>query len=114
LEGIDAFLPELWLGAGDSVVKVEVNDLIQMLIGLYKGEDAVMAGFTNLRLGISDINDHLPDEFGSDVVLDIFGVEIDDFEDEHGCEEVDFFLNRVRGTFCSNMRSCSASTILLA
>ena len=73
-----------------------------------------MGCFSDLRLGISKIQNYFFQYFGSDVVLDIFGIKVDDLEYEHSCMKIDLFLCAERYTFCSLGRSCRARMIRLA
>ena len=101
LERINGFLSELSILAEDSILNVECHDLIDTLKGFQIGENAIVGGFSDLRLGISKIADYFCQNFSSDVVLDIFGVEIDDLQDEHGGMKIDLFLDDEKITLCS-------------
>lgn len=56
------------------------------------GEDTKVRGFPELRFGIAEVQDYFPQQLGAEVVLDIFRIEVDDLEDEHGRGQVDFLL----------------------
>lgn len=78
LEGIYALLAQLWLWTADSVVDIEVNDLVQMLVGLHEGQQTVVGGLAKLRLGIAQVDHHLLQQFSPDIILDVLGIEVDD------------------------------------
>jgi hypothetical protein len=74
------------------VFNIQVNDLIDVLEGFDEGKNAVVRGFSDLWPDVSKINNDFLEDLGLDIVLDIFGVEVDDFEDKSSGMQVDLFL----------------------
>lgn len=69
-----------------------MDELVEGLVGLNVGEEAVVGGLTDLGLEIPQIAHHVLQQLGPDVVLNFTRVEIDDFEGEGAGEQVDIFL----------------------
>jgi hypothetical protein len=102
------------LGAEEAVSYIYLDEIIKILEHSHIRQEAIMRGFSYLRFGIAEVDHHRPEQLGLDIKLDIFGVEVDDFECERACEEVDVFLRGAGGTFCSSMSSWMAMTMRLA
>jgi hypothetical protein len=83
----------LGFGTVNALLYVDTYDFVYVFKDLDEGEDGVMRCFSELRIGVSQVAHYFPQEFGLDVVLDVFGIEVDYFEHQHRCMDIDLFLS---------------------
>ena len=80
MEGVDGFLPELPRVTMKPIMEIYLNDLVEGLIGFYVGEQTIMGCFSDLWLGVAEVSDHVFEQFRPDIILDLFGIEVDDLQ----------------------------------
>lgn len=78
LKGVDGFLSQLPLGARESVCNVYLYQIIKIFEHANIGEEAIMRGFSYLRFGVAEVDDHGSQQFGLNIKFYVFGVQVDD------------------------------------
>lgn len=92
LKRVDYFLAQLAIRRTDADLGIDAEYLIDGVKGFDIGEDTEMRRFAKLWLWVAQIDYNFLEQLGADIILNIFGVEVDYLEDEHRSGEIDFFL----------------------